>query len=117
MSKKPKKKPVEFESIDDAASMLPPWLADDVATLVTSKKVYLLNHALIGERVRARRIAAQISMRNLARWMGVSHTYMQHLETGQRAWNKSRLQDATDILDMMGSPAPDLSTSTKADDE
>jgi len=50
--------------------------------------------------VRERRKSVGISLRSLAKWMGVSHTHLSNLELGQKPWSRERLQNASDVLDM-----------------
>jgi hypothetical protein len=82
----------------DAEEALPLWMRNKKCTI--TKNEFVFDHAHIGVLVRSRRVASGMSLRAMAKWMGVSHTHLHHLETGKKAWNKDRLKDTTDILDM-----------------
>tara|TARA_R110000764_G_scaffold128806_2_gene216563 strand:- start:4 stop:303 length:300 start_codon:yes stop_codon:yes gene_type:complete len=87
-----------WSSKAEAEDAIPLWLRDKGH--VSSVSEFVLNSESIGSAVRLRREEAKMSLRSLAKWMGVSHTHLSHLETGLKAWNPARLQNASDILAM-----------------
>ncbi len=44
------------------------------------------NHLLTGLKMRDLRLRNGLGLREVARYMGVSHTYLYHLEIGVRRW-------------------------------
>lgn len=51
-----------------------------------------LNHAQIGAGVRTQRLAAGVSLRKLARVIGLSHSYLCQLEQGKRQWRSGLIK-------------------------
>jgi hypothetical protein len=82
----------------DAESALPLWLRN--RGLVSVNKNYVHDRLKIGGAVRYRRKSVGMSLRCLAKWIGVSHTHLSNLELGQKPWSRERLQNVSDVLDM-----------------
>lgn len=89
---------VKHRTADDALRALPEWLQNH--SLVKSEKHFVYNCEAIGLAIRNRRLSAKMSLRSMARWISVSPTYLSDLERGLRPWPLSRIEDATNVLEM-----------------
>jgi len=65
--------------------------------MATLKKE-VIDHVETGKRVRAERERAEMSLRKLAHFMGISPPFLSDLELGRRNWTKDRFDLAMRIL-------------------
>ena len=48
-----------------------------------------VDQVVLGRAMRNRRLGAMVPLRAMASCMGISHTYLSHLEAGHRKWSPS----------------------------
>jgi len=58
---------------------------------VHEKCVVVVDHVATGADMRRARITAGVSQRDLGKALGVSHVYVNHLESGRRNWDQTRV--------------------------
>jgi predicted transcriptional regulator len=95
----PKSTQVEFDSYEEAIAVLPEWLNAGQKVIIKTSR-WRHSPEAIGDAVRKRREAANMSLRSMAKWMSVSPTYLSDMERGLRPWPLARLNDASNVLDM-----------------
>lgn len=62
----------------------------------------LLDQREVGKELRALRIAAKISLRNMAESLGLSAPYVSDLELGRRNWSRTKIKDYTRMVARKG---------------
>jgi len=78
--------------------------------------VFLLNYALIGERIRKSRKEANMTQEEFAEAIGVSVGYINQIETGKKCFNLKRFNEIVTIFDkplsyfVEGTESPEQST-------
>ena len=91
----------EGRTAEEILKDMPQWLVDAGADDILKKEFrYCVNHDRIGQLIRERRKKAGMSLRSMAKWMGISAPYLSDLEIGNRPWPQSRIEHATEILEM-----------------
>ena len=69
--------------------------------LIAKRMVWEIDHESTGRRARQAREKAGLSLREIARRMGVSAPYLSDLERGRRPWNADRAPNATRAIVMI----------------
>lgn len=93
----PKHLESEFNSVADAVEALPEWLA--VPANLTGKLVISIDSTVVGFKIRNRRKATGLSLRSMAKAMGISPPHLSDLELGRRNWRPSRIASATTVIE------------------
>ena len=88
-----------YDSWGDIIALLPEEL-QEIENLVKKREVYHLDKDVAGEFIRKYResITPTISVRKMARIMGMSHTHYSELERGIKTWSVEHLVSAYDCL-------------------
>ena len=79
--------------------MLPKEL-QDVQGLIKRKKIYFLNKKVAGELIRKMRLSAKpkLSVRQMAKILGMSHTHYSDLERGIKTWSIENFTSAYECI-------------------